>query len=38
LKIADLKDLQLISQIREDIEELFEKSPHPSPLPRGEGT
>jgi ATP-dependent DNA helicase RecG len=25
LKIADLKDLQLISQIRQDIEELFEK-------------
>ena len=25
LKIADLKDLQLISQIREDIEDLFEK-------------
>lgn len=25
LKVADLKDLQLISQIREDIEELFEK-------------
>ena len=25
LKVADLKDLELISQIREDIEELFEK-------------
>ena len=24
LKVADLKDLELISQIREDIEELFE--------------
>ncbi|MDD2870883.1 MAG: ATP-dependent DNA helicase RecG [Candidatus Gracilibacteria bacterium] len=26
LKVADLRDLELISQIREDIEELFEKS------------
>lgn len=26
LKVADLKDLELISQIREDIEELFEKT------------
>jgi len=26
LKVADLKDLELISQIREDIEELFEKN------------
>ena len=25
LKVADLRDLELISQIREDIEELFEK-------------
>ncbi len=25
LKIADITDLQLVSQIREDIEEMFEK-------------
>lgn len=25
LKIADLRDLELVSQIREDIEEMFEK-------------
>ncbi len=25
VKIADLKDLELISQIREDIEEMFQK-------------
>ena len=26
LKIADITDLQLVSQIREDIEEMFEKT------------